>query len=150
MAFAITLHCLAAVIWVGGMFFAYLSLRPAANSLHHAIKLTLWRDVFKRFFPWVWLSIISLLLSGLWITIKELGGMAQVGVHVHIMLTLGLIMMLIFAHLYFSPFNKLKKAVAEHEWELAAKALNQIRQLILVNLSLGLLVVVIASFGQYL
>ena len=33
MAIAIPLHLLAAVIWVGGMFFAYMALRPVAASL---------------------------------------------------------------------------------------------------------------------
>lgn len=33
MTLAITLHLLATVIWVGGMFFAYMALRPVAGSL---------------------------------------------------------------------------------------------------------------------
>ena len=33
MAVGIPLHTLAAVIWVGGMFFAYLILRPSAGAL---------------------------------------------------------------------------------------------------------------------
>ena len=33
MALAITLHILGAVIWVGGMFFAYMALRPVAAAL---------------------------------------------------------------------------------------------------------------------
>ena len=53
---AITLHLLAAVIWVGGMFFAYMALRPATGSLEPSIRLTLWSQTLKRFFPWVWIS----------------------------------------------------------------------------------------------
>ena len=61
---AITIHLLAAVIWVGGMFFAYMAMRPAAQFLEPAMQLTLWSNTFKRFFPWVWLSIITILISG--------------------------------------------------------------------------------------
>ena len=35
---AITLHLLAAVIWVGGMFFAYIAMRPAAQFLDPAMQ----------------------------------------------------------------------------------------------------------------
>ena len=58
MALVITLHLLAVVIWVGGMFFAYMALRPAAgNLLEPPIRQTLWVAVFKRFFVWVWVSL---------------------------------------------------------------------------------------------
>ena len=46
MAIAIALHLLAAVIWVGGMFFAYMALRPAAASLlEPPLRLPLWSQV---------------------------------------------------------------------------------------------------------
>src|SRR5680860_621195 len=54
----------AAVVWVGGMFFAYVVLRPAAGALAPETRLELWHRVFGRFFPWVWLSIVVLLASG--------------------------------------------------------------------------------------
>ncbi|MFT5722226.1 MAG: putative membrane protein [Motiliproteus sp.] len=150
MFLAIALHILASVIWVGGMFFAYIVLRPVAGSLLEApIRLSLWAQVFQRFFPWVWASVIILLVSGLWM-IKGLGGMTAVGPHIHIMLTLGLVMMLLFMHLFFSPFKKLQRAVIAKEWEKGGKALNQIRQLIAINLSIGLVVVAVASAGRYL
>lgn len=151
MIFAIALHLLSSVIWVGGMFFAYMALRPVAGSLLEApIRLTLWSQVFQRFFPWVWASVIILLASGLWMTIKVFGGMAAVGIHIHIMLTLGLVMMLLFMHIFFSPYKKLQRAVIAKEWEAGGKALNQIRQLIAINLTIGLIVVVVASAGRYI
>ncbi|MDO9239917.1 MAG: hypothetical protein Q7U30_07875, partial [Methylicorpusculum sp.] len=89
MSLAITLHLLATVIWVGGMFFAYMALRPvAAQLLEVPMRLTLWAQVFERFFPYVWGSIIILLLTGLWITFSVLGGMGSAGMHVHTMLML--------------------------------------------------------------
>jgi uncharacterized membrane protein len=151
MIFAIALHLLSSVIWVGGMFFAYVVLRPVAGSLLEApIRLTLWSQVFQRFFPWVWASVIILLATGLWMTIKFFGGMAAVGPHIHIMLTLGLVMMLLFMHIFFSPYKKLQRAVIAKEWEAGGKALNQIRQLIAINLTIGLIVVVVASAGRYI
>ena len=150
MPLAITLHILAAIIWVGGMFFAYTALRPvAAIQFEPPVRLTLWSAVFKRFFPWVIVSIIALLGSGFWM-ISLLGGMAAIGMHVHIMLLIGIIMMLVFFHVYFGPFKKLKTFIITEDWPAGGAALNQIRKLILLNLALGLLVIVIASAGRHL
>ena len=68
MSIAIGLHILAAVIWIGGMFFAYMVLRPvAASQLEPPARLTLWAACFDRFFVWVWLAVVLLPLSGYWI-----------------------------------------------------------------------------------
>lgn len=149
MSLAIALHVLSAVIWVGGMFFAYIALRPvAATHLDPPIRLTLWSEVFKRFFLWVLVCIVTLLVTGFWMIFK-LGGMAAVGLHIHIMLLIGVIMILIFLHVYFNPFKKLNQSVIEHDWIAGAFALNQIRQLVAINLLLGLIIVSVGAGGRY-
>ena len=64
MPILITLHVLAAVVWVGGMFFAYMVVRQSAGPLEPPLRLLLWHRIFNRFFPWVWASIVLLLVSG--------------------------------------------------------------------------------------
>lgn len=150
MGFALLLHVLAATVWVGGMFFAVVCLRPRAADLEAAARVKLWAGVLSRFFPWVWASIGVLLVTGLWMTFAVLGGMKDAGLHVHLMLGLGLVMMLLAAHAYFAPFRRLRLAVAGSHWADAGKSLNQIRLFITVNLALGLLVVAIGSGGRYL
>jgi uncharacterized membrane protein len=66
------------------------------------------------------------------------------------MMSMGIIMVLMFMHLFFAPARKLTKAVTEHDWEEAGKNLAQIRILIGVNLIIGLSVVVVATGGRYL
>ena len=117
MGFAMLLHVVAVVIWVGGMFFAYTILRPvAASQLEPPARLTLWAGVFAGFFPWVWSAIVAILATGLWMIFGWYSGMANVGLYVHAMLALGIVMMLIFAHVYFAPFARLKRAVAAQDW----------------------------------
>lgn len=148
---ALSLHVLSAIIWVGGMFFAYVILRPiAATQLAPPERLTLWSAVFSKFFPWVWAAIILLLLTGFAIIGMQYGGMKNVGMHVHLMLTLGIIMILLFMHINFAPARRLAKAVAESRWEDAASSLGQIRMLIGINLIIGLAVSAIATGGRYL
>lgn len=141
-------HVLGAVIWVGGMFFAYMALRPAAAALlEPAHRLPLWQETFRRFFFWVWLSVAALLTSGLWM-IALLGGFAAVGPYIHAMLAVGVAMILIFGHVYFSPYRQLTRRVQERNWKDAGEALGRIRKLVALNLSLGLLTIVIATAGR--
>ena len=56
MATAVTLHLLAAVIWVGGMFFAIYVMRLAAGPMEPPERVALWGRGFKKFFPWVWIA----------------------------------------------------------------------------------------------
>ena len=151
MAIALSLHLLAAVLWVGGMFFAWMILRPvAATLLEPPARLSLWLGVFRRFFPWVWGAIIILLATGFWMLFGVYGGMAGAGWHVHLMLITGLAMMAIFLHIWFAAYSRLGRAVIEEDWAVGAKQLGKIRQLIGLNMSLGLVTVAVASGGRFL
>ena len=143
------LHVLGVVVWVGGMFFAYMALRPvAASVLEPPQRLTLWAGVFGKFFPWVWVSVALILLSGLHMLMK-LGGAAAPH-YALTMLAIGVVMMLIFAHVFFAPYKKLKRAVGAQDWKAGGAALGQIRKLIGINLSLGLLTIVVVFAGRAL
>jgi len=132
-------HVLATVVWVGGMFFAHQCLRPvAAAQLEPPQRLRLWHGVFGRFFPWVWAAVLLLLVSGQLLTV-QLGGMAAVPIHVHVMAGIGYLMAAIFAFVYFVPYAALRRAVAAGAWPEAGAALNRIRMLIGTNLTLGLI-----------
>ena len=149
MTVSLFLHLLGVVVWVGGMFFAYMALRPvAASVLEPPLRLTLWAGVFGKFFPWVWVSVVLILLSGLHM-LMVLGGLAA-PLYALAMLGLGLVMMLIYVVVFFSPYQKLKRAVAEQNWKAGGAALGQIRQLIGVNLSLGLITIAVVFVGRML
>jgi uncharacterized membrane protein len=150
MDLALILHVLSVVVWVGGMFFAYVVLRPeAASQLEPPERLTLWAGVFRRFFPWVFVCIPLILITGFWIIFGVYDGFAALGIHIHLMLGIGIVMMLIFFHVFFAPFKRLKQAVAVADWPSGGKYLAQIRVLIGVNLLLGLATIAIASGGRF-
>lgn len=143
------LHLLGVVVWVGGMFFAYLALRPAAGeTLAPPQRLPLWAATLRRFFGWVGVSIVLIAGSGIAMMVLLAGGSGAIGVHVHAMFFIAVVMMIIFAHVYYSPFSKLKAAVAAQEWQAGGQALAQIRMLVAVNLTLGLLTIAIATAGK--
>ena len=151
MGSAVLLHVIAVVIWVGGMFFAYMFLRPvAAAQLEPPVRLNLWAGVFSNFFPWVWVCVAVVLLTGLWMIFAVFGGMGKVGLYVHAMLGLGILMMLIFTHVYFAPFKRLKRAVAAKDWPAGGKALSQIRVLVGINTTIGMVTIAIGAGGRYM
>ena len=139
-------HALAAVVWVGGMFFAYMALRPAALFLEPPFRLELWVKTFSKFFPWVWMSVIILLVTGFGLV----HGTTNLAPYVLIMMALGIAMIAIFVFIYYQPFKSLKTAVEEKNYPVGAQQLGRIRHLIAVNLIFGLIVVSIAIGGRYL
>ena len=138
------LHLLSAVIWVGGMFFAYVVLRPSMGALLELPeRMRLWSGVFARFFKWVWMAVFLLPGTGFYM-IYLYGGMAVVPRFIHLMLLSGIVMMVIFVYLFFACYVYFNRLVEEKEWQQAAEKLATIRKLIAVNLTLGVLTVCVA------
>jgi uncharacterized membrane protein len=146
---AIAAHVLGAVVWVGGMFAIYMALRPALGTLEPPQRMRLMRATLAAFFPWVWAAIILLLLSGYWMVFELFGGFAHIGLHVHIMQGIGWVMIALYAWLFHGPWLAFRRAVDAGDFAAAAPKLNRIRQMIAVNLPLGLIVVIIGASGRY-
>ncbi|MFZ0571877.1 MAG: CopD family protein [Rhodomicrobium sp.] len=149
MALGLAFHTLAAVLWVGGIFFAHMVLRPSALPLEPPIRLKLWQRAFSRFFPWVWLFIATLLATGFGMVFFGFGGFAAARLYIHLMTGLGLAMVAIFGHLYFAAWPRFRRAVDAPDWPLAAAKLASIRRLVTINLALGIATVLIAGGGRY-
>jgi uncharacterized membrane protein len=141
----LALHILAATVWVGGMFFAYLVLRPAAGPFEPPLRLSLWRRVFTRFFLWVWLAVVLLLVTGYTMFLRY--GVS--GIHVHMMQASGVLMILLFLHLFFAPWRRFRTALDVQDFAAAGRQLEQIRLVVALNLALGLLTAVIGASGRY-
>jgi len=146
---ALILHTLSAVVWVGGMLFAHQILRPAAAALDPGPRLLLWSRVLGRFFAWVIAAIVLLLATGYILVLGVLGGFGRVGLHVNVMQGIGILMMLLFFHLYFAPWRRFRLAVGREDWAEGGRQLGQIRTIVTINLMLGLIVVAIGSSGRY-
>jgi len=148
-ALLIASHILAAVVWVGGMFLAYVVLRPSAGPLEAETRLALWQRVFRGFFPWVWASILVLLASGYAMIFLYFGGFAGAGLHIHLMQGIGIVMMLLFGHLFFGPWRRFSQAMEARDFAQAGGLLNQIRLIVAINLTLGLLTIIVGASGRF-
>jgi uncharacterized membrane protein len=149
-AIALALHLAAAIIWIGGMFYAYMILRPvAASLLEPPLRLQLWSEVFRRFFVWVWGIIIIIPATGYFMVFKNWDGFKFVTMDIHIMHGLGILMILLYLHLFFAPYRKMNQALTENNIQEAGERLAQIRIIVLINMLLGLTIGVVASAGRY-
>jgi uncharacterized membrane protein len=137
----LAVHVLCAVVWVGGMFFAYVVLRPSLSVLEPIQRIALHTQVFRRFFLVVWHAMPLILVSGFAMLFGFYGGLAFVGWNVHVMLLLGLIMSAVFLFIVFGPYARFRRTT---ERNTAAACADRIRKLIGINLVLGLVTVVIA------
>ena len=153
MAYATTVlhlfHAIFAVVWVGGMVFAYMVLRPSVDELDAPVKLSLLAAVFRRFFVWVWHAVVLLPLTGYGVLFQAYGGFAGSGMHIHLMQATGWVMIFIFLGLFFGPYKRFKAAVAAEDWAAAGRHLPTVRRLIAVNMLIGLATVAIGASGRF-
>lgn len=144
------LHLLAAALWVGGMATFHFAVRPAAvDTLEPPARLRMLAQALGRFFRFVVAAIVLLLATG-FAMIQLAGGMGAVGWHVHAMLGIALVMMAVFAVIRGRHYPLLVQKVAATDWKAAGAALARIRQLVFLNLWLGVAVFVVAVAGRAL
>ena len=149
LALSVALHALAAIVWVGGMGFAYWYLRPAAGPLDGPVRLGLWQRVFARFFVWVWIAAILLPVTGYVMVWGQWGGMGSMPLHAHLMQGLGWVMIVLFLYLWFVPYRRFKAALTAGDPPTAAAALDRIRLIVKTNLAIGLINAAIGASGRY-
>jgi uncharacterized membrane protein len=140
------LHLLAALVWVGGMFFAWMILRPAAvSALEAPARLKLWLEVFQRFFYWVWAAVIVLPITGVGMLNLRFAGFETAPRYVHIMIGLYIAMLALFLRVQALQLPELRRAVAAEDWPSGGAVLGRIRRLVGINLILGLVLIGIAA-----
>ncbi|HTQ76575.1 MAG TPA: CopD family protein [Burkholderiales bacterium] len=133
------LHLAGAIVWIGGMFFAYFCLRPAAGLLEPPQRLALWAATFSRFLLYAALAVVALLGSGF--SMLALIGIGRPPLGWIAMMVLGLAMAGVFVYVYAGLYPQLLKHTRAAAWPAAAAALNSIRRLVAVNLVLSVAVV---------
>ena len=143
MRLALWLHVVGVVIWVGGMFFAHMALRPSVQALQPAERLTLLSATLTRFVAWAGGAVVAILGSGM-AMVAMLGGFDAVNRWIASMAVAGIVMIVIYLWLVAVPFRQLRAAVAASDWPAAGASMKRVRHLVAVNLGIGLVVI---TFG---
>lgn len=140
-----SIHLLAVIAWIGGMFFTLACLGAARQRLIGAL--------LGRFFAIVNAATGVLLVSGLWMLWLAYRAAAKPGLAFnmpldwYLMIALGVLMFGIFGHIRAVAFKRLQQAVQAQDAPAGAAALVQIRRWVGVNLALGVVVVVVMKLG---
>ena len=151
-----TMHLLAIIVWLGGMYFALFCLRPSLGPLEPPQRVRLMHEVLRRFFDAVLIAAGLALATGVWMIAGDAraAGRAGVGLNMpldwYVMAVLGMLMVAIFAHIRFTLYRGLTRAVEAQVWPEADKALASIARAVQVNLALGVVIVVVTRAGTAL
>ncbi|AMO23899.1 CopD family protein [Ramlibacter tataouinensis] len=141
------LHLLSAIAWLGGMFFAHFCLRPAAvKLLAPPQRLPLMTAALGSFLRYMAVAVTVLVLTGLAMFMDS--GWARAPLGWQVMLVVGLAMAAVFGYVYGVHYPRLRARCEAGAWAEAAQVLNRIRQLVVTNLVLGLVVVVAAASAR--
>ncbi len=143
------LHLLGAALWVGGMAFGVLALRPSLAALEPPQRLALLGGVHRRFFLIVWHAMPIVLLTGWSLLFGWYGGFRGAGWHVHLMHLLGIVMGAVFLAIAFGPWRAMRAALAREDRPAAAAAAERVAQLVTLNLVLGIATVAVAAWGRF-
>ena len=126
------LHLFFAIVWVGGMVYSLLFLRPSLREIaQEEQRGKFLKQVFSKFFLAVWLSIIVLFLTGMSLWHGYRKDFSDNSLF-HIKLFLFGLMVIIFTYIYFFLFRRNK--------------LSHIPNLIGFNLLLSILILLIIIY----
>ena len=147
-----TVHLLAVIAWVGGMFFMLACLRPSLGVLDGPARPKLMSAVMARFFAVVNVSTLAVLLTGLWMfwsawrAAAGSGAVFSMPPSWHVMIVFGLVMMGVFGHVQ-GLFKRLKSALQVQDGANGAALQERIRKAVLANLVMGVIVVAAMKLG---
>lgn len=142
------IHLLCAAFWVGGMAVMHFAVRPAAvATLEPPLRLRMMAATLRRFFIGVDASVTLLFVSG-FAMILATGGFRAVHWRVEAMMGITLVMAAVYVYIRASVFRALRRAVDDSAWPVAAARLNTVRQLVTLNLALGVVVFAVAVIGR--
>lgn len=138
-----TAHLLAAIVWIGGMFFAHACLRPALAVIEPPPqRLVLMKGVLGRFFAWVAGASLIAVATGLAMSARRGWALSHA---LWLMAAGGLLMLAIFAVIRLALYPRFVAALDAGVPPEAAAHLARIRTWVLANLVIGTVIVVAAG-----
>ncbi|MEY2341282.1 hypothetical protein AB4090_04135 [Acidithiobacillus sp. IBUN Pt1247-S3] len=143
-------HLIALFYWIGGLVFLGFYLLPRWVLQEHSAKSwALLQQAIQAFSFGGIFAALLLLLSG-YAMVMSIGGFAQLGVAIWIMVVLGTITALGAFHLNFAPLKRLRRALDGQDWAAAAKALRGYGIFARFLAALALILTFVGVLGVYL
>jgi uncharacterized membrane protein len=149
MIVGLALHIVSVIIWIGGLFLAFVALKPGMLPIDAEARLAVWQHGFGRFLPWSWLCVVTLLLSGFAMVFLGFSGLTALPAHVRAMMALGVLTAGLYAYLLFLPWRGFRHAMLKFDWPTAETKIAQVRRVMGVTLVIGLAAAIVGAAGRY-
>ena len=130
-------HIIAVIIWIGGMFFTLFVLKPNLEKIEDK-KLEFMKSIMDKFFPFVWISIILLFITGDYYAKYFINN-----TFFDVKLFIYFIMVIIFSYIYFGLYKKIPYTKNK------PPVFMKISKLITLNFVLGLTVIFLIETVRY-
>jgi uncharacterized membrane protein len=150
MTIVFPLHVLAAIVLLGGLFFASVVFRPIVSGLDVEIASSLWQRMLSRFFSWGWASLVIILATGIGMVFLKFGGFSGVPMIHRANMAIGIPAIALFGYIYFGPWRRYRRTMSRDEWTAAQKEFTRVRVGMAIVLVLGLVASVVSAVGRYI
>ena len=133
----VTLHILSVMVLLGGIFFTNAILSPAVDKLFPlSLRLPLLSQTFTRFFPWMWIALMFLWITSLWLILKKYAHTDEITTYLYAMLIFATVVAIFFSHIFFVSFPNMKHAIEKGNLIGAGKYFNHIHLLMATTLDI--------------
>ena len=145
------LHTLAAVSWVGGMVFNLFVLRPSVGVIDAGDRVKLTLTVLRRFISLVWLCVVVLAISGIYLSVLKVGSLeiligSSFGRIFLLKLVIVAVMVSIVAYIRYNRLPLLESLVGTPE---IGRVLGGVVSLVRLNLVLGAGILLLSGILAY-
>jgi uncharacterized membrane protein len=144
------LHVLAAIVLLGGLFFASLVFKPLAHGLDIETASSLRQRMLSPFFAWGWVSLLLILGTGVAMVFLKFGGFSGVPMIHRANMVIGIPVIVLFGYVFFGPWRAYRRVMARRDWTAAQREIGRVRVLMLLILGLGFVASVVSAVGRYI
>lgn len=139
------LHVLAAVIWIGGMVFNILVVRPSMAVIDASQRIKLAVAMLKRFIRLVLASIGLLAITGILMALPKFSLTTAYGITLLFKITIVGVMISIVIFIRYSLLPKLEFLIVQSSPDVS-KTIGRIVALVKINLAFGVFVLLLSEF----
>ena len=150
MSIAFTLHTLAVIVWLGGLFLLCVVFQPSTREVDTKTAMSLWHGMLSRFFAWAWISLLLTLATGIGMVFLKFGGFSDIPILHQVNRAIGIPAIALYGYLYFGPWQRFRRAMSRHDLTAAQKDIARVRVVMAVILTLGLVASAVSAAGRYI
>jgi uncharacterized membrane protein len=148
MPVVITIHTLATIVWLGGLFFILAVLVHATKRLDVEARLDVWNRVFSRFIFLSWLGIGAIFASGVGLVFLRFGGYSGVPTVHRFNTPIGILTIVLYAYASLGPWRRFRAALSAGRNTDATIDLNRMLKLVAAVLALGFIASAVSVAGR--